>query len=466
MIYIVSFAFSFLMLYYLALVLQLNNYKFKRVLFNFSKKRWHFYYLIAPFLLYVITCDINHFLALGVAIIYLLALIILAKNIDKPLVFTARIKRLFLFNLLGAFVFTPIHFYYKLDPHTLDIIIFAFLLSYICEYFVNKSFYNKAYNKISNLKDCKVVLITASYGKTSIKHYLASITQNYFKIHYAKGSINTLLGLIKDINENLDPNTNLLIIEAGARKKGDIEEITKLVRPHYVIIGQIGTAHLEYFKNIENTKEVKKEALKSTRLELAITHSSVGESFSYDSALSEIKASLDGLSFKCNDEKYFANLLGSFNASNLCACIYLAKALGLNYEQICKEIANLKATEHRLQIISREPKFIIDDGFNGNYDGMSDSYRIIKDYNLGKKVLVSPGIIEASEELNKKLCEVINECFDLAIITSETNARIYDENLKIKKIILKDKAKLIETLANETKEKDLIIFSNDAPNFI
>lgn len=466
MIYIVSAIFSFLMLYYLALVLQLNSYKFKRVIFNFAKKRWHFYYLIAPFLLYVITCDINHYLALALMIVYLIALVLLAKNIDKPLVFTARIKRLFAFNLLGVLIFSPLHFYYKLDPHTLDILAFAFICSYICEYFINKGFYNKAYEKITKLNNCKVVLITASYGKTSIKHFLAQITQNHFKIHYAKGSINTTLGLIKDINENLEPDTELLIIEAGARKQGDILEITKLVRPHYVIIGQIGTAHLEYFKNIENTRATKKEALQSERLELAITHSSVNETTSYDDGLSDINASLDGLSFKYKGEDYFANLLGSFNASNLAACISLAKALGLSYEQLKEEVKNIKPTAHRLEIISKEPKFIIDDGFNGNYDGMSDSYKIIKDYKAGKRVLVSPGIIEASDELNIKLCEVINECFDLAIITSESNALIYDENLKIDKIILKDKAELIDTLANNTKEKDLIIFSNDAPNYI
>ncbi len=465
-LYIVSFVFSNLALYYLATVLQLNSYKPIRAILHFSKVRWHFYFFIAPFLLYVITCSINWYLPILVTATYFVSLFLWAKNLDKKLVFTARIKRLFAFNILACIILIPLHFYFKTSPHVLDILLLAFIASYISEYFVSLSFYNKAYKKISNLKDCKVILITASFGKTSIKHYLASILSTKYKVHFAKGSVNTLLGLIKDINDNLELDTKYLIIEAGARKKGDILEITKLVRPHFVIIGEIGTAHLEYFKNIENTLKTKKEALQSSRLELAITHSSVKENLNYDDDLKDIKASLDGLSFIYQGDYYYANLLGSFNASNLAACINLAKHLGFSANELKDILKDIKATEHRLQIISKEPKFIIDDGFNGNFNGMSDSYLIVKDYKKGRRVLVTPGIIEASEELNIKLCGVINECFDLAIITSELNAKIYDENLKIDKIILKDKSKLIETLANNTKENDLVLFSNDAPNHI
>ena len=128
-------------------------------------------------------------------------------------------------------------------------------------------------------------------------------------------------------------------------------------------------------------------------------------------------------------------------------------------------MSQIKSVEHRLELISKEPKFIIDDGFNGNFKGMSASYELCKHYK-GRKILVTPGIVEVNEEENIKLCKIINECFDLAIITASINAEIFKNELKIQTLILKNKAELVETLAQYTQNGDLILFSNDAPSYL
>lgn len=96
---------------------------------------------------------------------------------------------------------------------------------------------------------------------------------------------------------------------------------------------------------------------------------------------------------------------------------------------------------------------------------MSASYKLCKNYK-GRKVLVSPGIVEVDKDENVKLAKIINECFDLAIITAQVNADIFKKELKIKTIILKEKADLVKVLAKETQQGDLILFSNDAPSFM
>ncbi len=464
--YVLSYLFSFLMLYYISTLLQWNNYKIKRVIFNFHKPKWHFYFLIAPFLLYVFSFKMHIAISILIFIAYFICIFLWARFLDKKLVFTKRIQRLFALNAFLALIFSYLHYVNNFDAHILDYLLLSLILSYMIEKFLNIYYYNKAKNKIQSLKDCKVVLITASYGKTSIKHYLAQILSKKYIVHYAKGSINTTLGLCSDINNNLKDDTQILIIEAGARKKGDILEISNLVQPHFVIIGQIGIAHLEFFKSKENILECKKECLQSTRLEYKICHSSANEECAYDLEVSDIKSSLEALSFKMNNTQYTANLLGEFNAYNLAACIKLALKLDFSNEELQNIIKNIQATEHRLQIITKTPKFIIDDGYNGNYDGMSQSYHLVSSYNKGKKILVSPGIIEVNEDINIELCKIINQCFDFAIITGSLNAKIFEENLTIDKIILKNKDELQNTLAKYTKENDLILFSNDAPKFI
>jgi len=82
-------------------------------------------------------------------------------------------------------------------------------------------------------------------------------------------------------------------------------------------------------------------------------------------------------------------------------------------------------------------------------------------------VIVTPGLVESRDELNLKLINAINDVFDIVIVTGSLNAKLFDENLKVKtKIILKDKSLLTDTLAKQTKAGDIILFANDAPNFI
>ncbi len=460
---------TYLISFYLITALQWYSYKIERILFHFSRPTWHFYFLLLPILVFLY----SYKAFLLFLPIFLFSIFLWNKKLDKKLVLTKKVKIFFIFNavLIISFCFILKYIDYR----------FAVLLSFLAlfilkiySFFEAKYFYAKAKKKIKKMKELKIILITASYGKTSIKNFLYDILKEDFISYKTPRSVNTLVGIIKDINENLSLNTELYIVEAGARKRHDILEISELLEPHLCIIAEIGTSHLEYFKSKENIRKTKLEALSSKRLEKAFLHSSTKEKEDeiksiYDTSIKELRASLEGLYFKMDLEgktyEFKAFLLGEFNAYNLCVCILCARYLGLDIEKIKTRLTKVKQVEHRLQIISKGPKFIIDDGFNGNFKGMSKSYELCKSYQ-GRKVLVSPGIMEVNDEENIKLAQKINECFDLAIITSNKNAYLFKKELKIEKIILKDKNELVKTLASHTKDKDLILFSNDAPSFM
>jgi UDP-N-acetylmuramoyl-tripeptide--D-alanyl-D-alanine ligase len=111
-------------------------------------------------------------------------------------------------------------------------------------------------------------------------------------------------------------------------------------------------------------------------------------------------------------------------------------------------------------------KLILDDGYNGNIDGMLEGIRLCS-LHEGRKVIVTPGLVESSDELNLKLINAINEVFHTVIVTGSLNAELFRKNLKVKnKIMLADKSNLTELLASQTKAGDIILFANDAPNFI
>ncbi|WP_348518210.1 UDP-N-acetylmuramoyl-tripeptide--D-alanyl-D-alanine ligase [Campylobacter sp. CCS1377] len=460
---------NFCLGFYLISALQWYSYKINRVLFHFAKPLWHIYFILIPLIAFWFLG--KYFLIF--AIFNLVALYLWYKKLDKKLVFTAKIKKFFAILSFLSIVFGILSLYnlYNLSPLAL---FFSLIILSAYEKYRNNLFYQQAKNKIQNMKDLKIILITASFGKTSIKNFLYELIKEDYKSYKTPRSVNTLMGIIQDINDNVQADTQIYIAEAGAREKGDILQITELLNPHICIIGEIGNAHLEYFKNIENTRNTKLEALNSNRLQKAFLHSSTLKEDSesqiiYDKKLLQSSQSLEGIEFELllNDSKqhFKSPLLGIFNAQNLAACIQCALYLNINLEKIQQRISQLKAVEHRLQIISKEPKFIIDDGFNGNFQGMSQSYRLCKNYK-GRKVLVTPGILEVSEEENQKLADIINECFDFVIITSQSNTNVLDRHIVLEKIIIKDKTELVSVLSKYTKNGDLILFSNDAPSFL
>ena len=67
----------------------------------------------------------------------------------------------------------------------------------------------------------------------------------------------------------------------------------------------------------------------------------------------------------------------------------------------------------------------------------------------------------------KKVAKKANEIFDLIIVTGKINQETFKKIVDNEKLhTLNDKSKMQELLAEMTKPGDLILFANDAPNFI
>lgn len=461
--------------WYLITNLQWYNYKLERVIFKHHKWYWHINYFIVPIFMYYLLEPL--FFALFFYPLYLTAFILWNKTLDKPLVLTSRVKRFlgillfitFAINLLclftptcqGATIFIPL--------------MLTYIISLILEKIFFISFKHKAKQKLKLIPNLKIIAITASFGKTSIKNYMYQVLSKKFKTYKTPRSVNTIGGIVLDVNNYLPSDTQIYIAEAGARVQGDIEEITMFLEPQYPIIGSVGEQHIEYFKTLDNIIHTKMEILKTPRIIKGFVHETV-PILKYDTIekfpknLNITMSNLDGIWFDLEingeQEHFHAPVLGSFNAINLSAVIHVAVELGMSINEIKIALDKIEAVEHRLQLIKAGGKIIIDDSFNGNLDGMLEAVNISSTYD-GRKVIITPGLVESTNVANTQLAKAIDEVFDVVIITGSLNLKVLSENIDEKKVIvLKDKSKMEETLAKETKVGDLILFANDAPNFI
>ncbi len=460
---------------YLITNLQWYDYKIQRVVLNHHKVWWHFVYFVIPLIIYYISG--KYFIPIFYFII-LPAIFLWYKYLDKKVVLTWRVKRFFIILLFLTFFLNILcslssecALYGALIP-----LVLTYIISTLIEKFLFLVYKKQAKNKLQSFKNLQIICITGSYGKTSIKNFIASILISKYKVYATPRSVNTIGGIVRDINEKLPNNTEIYICEAGAREIHDIQIIAEFLEPQIVVIGKVGPQHLEYFKTMQNIILTKLQIMKSPRLQKAFIHTSVTQephekvTFFGDN-ISEINATLEGISFTLHEKNeknidFHTKILGSFQAINIDSAILVAKYLSLSSEDIIKAVAKLKPVEHRLQRIDAGGKIILDDGYNGNIDGMLEGIRLCSLHH-GRKIIVTPGLVESTQKLNIKLIKAINKVFDIAIITGALNADIYDKNLHVMhKTILKDKSKLQSILSSQTQAGDIILFANDAPNFI
>ncbi|QKF81422.1 UDP-N-acetylmuramoylalanyl-D-glutamyl-2, 6-diaminopimelate--D-alanyl-D-alanine ligase [Halarcobacter ebronensis] len=462
--------------WYLITNLQWYNYRLERVILKHHKWQWHITYFVAPIVLFHILDSL--YFAIYFYLVFMTSFVLWNKKLDRPLVLTGRVKRFLLILLFVTFAMISLCLAsQKCNSSAILFIplILSYTISYILEKILFMAFKRKAKDRLATIPSLKTIAITASYGKTSIKNYLYHVLKKKFKVYKTPRSVNTIGGIVLDVNRDLPLDTQIYIAEAGARQSGDIEEITSFLEPEYCVLGSVGEQHIEYFKTLDNIIHTKMEILTSPKMIKGFVHESVPIKdyetiVKFPENLHVTMSNLDGIWFDIvingKQEHFSAPILGSFNAINLTAVILVAHELGMSIDEIKMALSNLPQVEHRLQKIEAGGKIIIDDSFNGNLEGMLEAIHICS-HHEGRKVIVTPGLVESTSEANILLANEINEKFDYAIITGSLNAQLLSSNIDNEKLfVLKDKSELENTLATKTQAGDLILFANDAPNFI
>ena len=121
-------------------------------------------------------------------------------------------------------------------------------------------------NKFAKLKRenvrAKIIAITGSAGKTSLKDMLEKILNNNGKTHASLKSFNNHYGVPLSMS-NISEDHEFGIFEVGMSKAGEINKLTKLVIPNIAIITNVAEAHIENFKNIKGIAKEKGEIIEN-----------------------------------------------------------------------------------------------------------------------------------------------------------------------------------------------------------
>ena len=351
------------------------------------------------------------------------------KKSIKKLVFTSRIKRLYITAIvvLGICLIGSIYSSVSALGGILRVLCVAmsvvsplitlviWLITYPIEKAVSAWYINDAKKILSEHKDLTVIGITGSYGKTTTKFILNRILSEKFNTVCTPQSFNTPMGVVRTIRGHIKPRTQMFVCEMGAKNVGDIKEICDIAHPDYAIITSVGEQHLETFKSVDNVFKTKFELADAVKTKGGVTLANLdsqgikersdkredvvyfGEGTKYQAK--NIYCNEDGTTFDlCLDGTVFTvstRLLGVHSVSDILAAAAMAHILGVGENDIKYAIASLKPTEHRLELKSYiNGSLLIDDAYNSNPEGCLEAVRVLGSFEGKRKVIITPGLIE------------------------------------------------------------------------
>ena len=320
--------------------------------------------------------------------------------------------------------------------------------------------------------------ITGSYGKTSVKHYAATLLSTKYRTIATPLSYNTPIGIARFVNDNgLD--CDIFLAEMGARKEGDIKELCDLVRPTVGVITAIGNQHLESFFTVEGiAREKGVLAAQAERVVLGLTGDYIQKEgalrFGVDYGAEDVTPTTEGTSFTLllGDTRIpvTTTLLGRHAAEDIAIAAALAHMLGMTPEEIAAAIPAIRPVEHRLEKIVSGGVTVLDDSYNSNVAGAQDAVETLRLFG-GRQYVVTPGLVELGnleEEANRALgaslvgLEVIlvGETLVLSVRQGYLDAGGDDGRLRV----VPNLKKAQELLSEELQTGDAVLFLNDLPD--
>ena len=388
----------------------------------------------------------------------------------KPLVFTPRVIRLLVTTVLWFLIFCLLNRFFGNEYTLLAIaVIYTFavapfapvisnLINKPIETSIANGFKKKAEGLLSGMPDIKVIGVTGSYGKTSVKFYLRELLSSKYEVLATPESYNTPMGVVRTINERLRPTHQIFICEMGARNVGDIKELCDLVHPDYGIVTSIGPQHLESFKSIENIQGTKFELPDAvhqktgddSRIILNYDNEYISSYNKYADAVTYttdgngaynaygITTSRSGTEFTVtapdgSSQKFMMRLIGSHNVINVVGAIAMSHELGISLKELVIPVRRLAPVEHRLNLIEQGALTIIDDAYNSNPAGAKAALDTLSMFTDDMKIVITPGMVELGaeqEKLNTVFGEQIAAVADHAIIVDNANTDALKKGMK------------------------------------
>ncbi len=257
-------------------------------------------------------------------------------------------------------------------------------------------------------KNIKVIGITGSVGKTTLKdlihHFLIKLNKNALK---SKKSYNNFIGVPLTLCE-IKSEHEYLVCEIATNKKGEIEKLTKLVKPSAGIITKIAPAHIEFFGNIKeifNEKINLFKFIKKPRY-LIFNENTYGVSYVKKNFKNVIFYNIEKENYRINEEEIELNYKGiSFKykgggyafLENLLCALKCIECEGFEIKNLRDALSDFNLPPLRMEKIKKDSVDFIYDCYNSNPASCEALFKTFKN-SKKRKIFVMGDMLELGEK--------------------------------------------------------------------
>jgi len=354
----------------------------------------------------------------------------------------------------------------------------------------------------------EIVGITGSVGKTSAKEAIARVLGGHFKLRETYKNYNNELGLTLTILGQVSAGRSIsgwlsifkeasklalgkipdypecLVLEMGIDHPGDMDYLVSIARPSRAVITKLGTAHLQFFKSLDelyaekfklaeaindegwiiyNADDDKLSSLveKSTKRSIGFGFSDTAEIRAEQASLVIDSAGIVGQGFKLiyrgsTIPVILPNALGRPAIYAALAAAATAASYDINGLEVAQTLREVKQPAGRMQLISgKNNSLIVDDTYNASPDSVFEGLKALQEVPAEKKkrVWVVLGSMKELGELSKQshqeVAKAATEIADIVVAVGE-------EAKDVSKLWFPDSEQAADYLIDKVEAGDLL----------
>ncbi len=279
-----------------------------------------------------------------------------------------------------------------------------------------------------------VIALTGSNGKTTTKELINAVLSQKYTTTATIGNLNNHIGVPLTLL-SFTKETEIGIVEMGANHQKEIEFLCTIAEPNFGYITNFGKAHLEGFGGYEGVIKGKSELyayleqhtktafvnlddpIQREKTEKLPRFTFATESYNCDVRIDGIGASpMVTLNYKGLEIK--SNLIGSYNAANICAAIAIGTYFRVSDEKIKAAIEGYIPSNNRSQLIEKNSNRIILDAYNANPSSMAAAIANFTQLE-GDKIAILGDMFELGDESHEEHHKLV------ALMAKEHNIETY-----------------------------------------
>jgi len=266
----------------------------------------------------------------------------------------------------------------------------------------------------------RVIAITGSVGKTSLKDMLSAVTAATFRTTASVGSFNNELGVPLTLI-NAPDDTQCAVVEMGARGAGHISDLCDIARPNVGVVTVVAAVHTQVFGSIDEVAKGKGELIASLPESgtavlnaddprvLAMTDLASCQVLTFGQSGGDVRAS----SVELDDNLHSSFLLetpwgagqvrlpvaGRHQVVNALGAAAAALAVGVPVEAVCDGLGGASLSAMRMDLVTTSTGLrVLNDTYNANPTSMAAALRSIAELPAARRFAVLGTMAELGDD--------------------------------------------------------------------